>query len=202
MALTKRTSGLIHRLARRGAYNSHQLFAPLLHRGGYLRHTHKLNKGLTTLCRPCQFTHSQGLHKPTDLKSVFRASYDEPRPRWPPPSPSTQRRCSPPARRPDESHVRNHLTPWLLGTHLKASYDLYRLQAAHAATTEPLFLANMGHDAKLSPTHYPLSFPSYGTGRHRFCRLHKTSHTHTRANPRQSQAEINISYNTRSTSDT
>ena len=43
LALTKRTSGLIHRLARRGAYNSHQLFAPLLHRGGYLRHTHKLN---------------------------------------------------------------------------------------------------------------------------------------------------------------
>ena len=44
LALTKRTSGLIHRLARRGAYNSHQLFAPLLHRGGYLRHTHKLNR--------------------------------------------------------------------------------------------------------------------------------------------------------------
>ena len=37
-------SGLIHRLARRGAYNSHQNVHPLLHRGGYLRHTHKLNR--------------------------------------------------------------------------------------------------------------------------------------------------------------
>ena len=60
-ALTKRTSGLIHRLARRGEYNSHQLFAPLLHRGGYLRHTHKLNR------RPSGPTQTMSIHTLTRL---------------------------------------------------------------------------------------------------------------------------------------
>ena len=144
LALTKRTAASSTALLV-VAYTTHtNAFAPLLHRGGYLRHTHKLNRGLTALRRPCQFTHSQSLHKPTDHKSAFKASYDEPCPRRPPPSPNTQRRCSPPARRPDESHVRNHLTPWLLGTHLKASYDLYRLQAAHAAKSEALILSYHG----------------------------------------------------------
>ena len=97
-----------------------------------------LIEGLAAPRRPCHLTHSWGLRKPTDHKPASRASYGEPRPRWPPPSPRTQRRYSPPARRPDGSPVHNHLTPWLLGTHLKASYDLYRPQAAYAATSGAL----------------------------------------------------------------
>ena len=160
MALTKRTAASSTALLVVAHTTHTKAFAPLLHRGGYLRHTHKLNKGLTALCKPCQFTHSQGLHKPTDHKSVFRASYDEPRPQWPPPSTRTQRRCSSPARRPDKSPSASHLTPWLLGTHLKASYDLYRLQAAYAATSGAL-IPTWSAAPQLSPIHFPGSGNSH-----------------------------------------